>query len=93
MKAMPKNARNQPARPRVICLMQTSVDAKIINDRWPDPSAAEGEFEAMHERGLKVSTWTVDDPAEMRRVIDAGVDAVITNRIAELVALLAEARC
>lgn len=52
-----------------------------------------GVVEAMHERGLKVSTWTVDDPAEMRRVIDAGVDAVITNRIAELVALLAEARC
>lgn len=52
-----------------------------------------GVVDAMHERGIKVSTWTVDDPAEMRRVIDAGVDAVITNRIAELVALLAEARC
>jgi glycerophosphoryl diester phosphodiesterase len=49
--------------------------------------------ESMHERGLKVSTWTVDDPAEMRRVIDIGVDAVITNRIETLVALLAEARC
>ena len=49
--------------------------------------------DAMHERGLKVSTWTVDDPAEMRRVIDLGVDAVITNRIAALVALLEEAAC
>ena len=49
--------------------------------------------DAMHERGLKVSTWTVDDPAEMRRVVDLGVDAVITNRIAALVALLAEAPC
>jgi glycerophosphoryl diester phosphodiesterase len=52
-----------------------------------------GVVDEMHERGLKVSTWTVDDPVEMRRVIDAGVDAVITNRIVELVALLAEARC
>ena len=47
----------------------------------------------MHERGTKVSTWTVDDPAEMRRVVDAGADAVITNRIGTLVALLAEAPC
>lgn len=49
--------------------------------------------ETMHERGYKVSTWTVDDPHEMRRVIDCGVDAVVTNRISELVTLLAEARC
>lgn len=52
-----------------------------------------GVVEEMHERGLEVSTWTVDDPAEMRRVIDAGVDAVITNRIVKLLELLAEARC
>ena len=52
-----------------------------------------GVVEAMHERGLKVSTWTVDDPVEMRRVVDAGVDAVISNRIVELVSLLEEARC
>jgi len=48
---------------------------------------------AMHERGLKVSTWTVDDAREMRRVIDSGVDAVITNRIDELVRLSAAAPC
>jgi glycerophosphoryl diester phosphodiesterase len=49
--------------------------------------------DAMHDRGYKVSTWTVDDPREMRRVVDCGVDAVVTNRISALVALLAEARC
>lgn len=47
----------------------------------------------MHDRGLKVSTWTVDGAAEMRRVLDCGVDAVVTNRIGELVTLLEEARC
>jgi glycerophosphoryl diester phosphodiesterase len=57
-------------------------------DRCTEPVVA-----SMHERGLKVSTWTVDDPGEMRRAIDLGVDAVITNRIETLVALLAEARC
>ncbi len=49
--------------------------------------------DAMHERGYKVSTWTADDPGEMRRVADCGVDAIVTNRVPELVALLAEARC
>lgn len=45
---------------------------------------------AMHERGTGVSTWTVDAPGEMARVLDAGVDAVITNRVGALVALLAD---
>jgi glycerophosphoryl diester phosphodiesterase len=34
----------------------------------------------LHERSLTVYTWTVDDLETMRRVIDAGVDGVITNR-------------
>jgi glycerophosphoryl diester phosphodiesterase len=33
-----------------------------------------------HGLGYKVATWTVDEPDELRRVLDAGVDAVITNR-------------
>lgn len=49
--------------------------------------------QTMHDRGYKVSTWTVDEPPEMRRVVDCGADAVVTNRIQELVALLEEVRC
>jgi glycerophosphoryl diester phosphodiesterase len=48
---------------------------------------------AMHGLGLKVSTWTIDDEVDMSRAIDLGVDAVISNRVGMLVALLAEARC
>ena len=43
---------------------------------------------AVHDAGSKVSTWTVDDPEEMARVVESGVDAVVSNRIAELVRFL-----
>lgn len=35
-------------------------------------------------KGLPLCCWTVDDPAVMRRLIGEGVDAIISNRIAEL---------
>ncbi len=39
---------------------------------------------AMHALGRRVSTWTVDDPGDMARMVAAGVDAIVSNRIAEL---------
>jgi glycerophosphoryl diester phosphodiesterase len=30
--------------------------------------------------GVRVVTWTVDEPDVMRRLLDAGVDAIITDR-------------
>jgi glycerophosphoryl diester phosphodiesterase len=42
----------------------------------------------VHQAGLRVSTWTVDAPEDMTRVREAGVDAIVSNRIAALVAHL-----
>jgi glycerophosphoryl diester phosphodiesterase len=33
-----------------------------------------------HERGIAVLVWTVDEPAWMNRLLDAGADGVITDR-------------
>jgi glycerophosphoryl diester phosphodiesterase len=38
----------------------------------------------VHALGLKMSTWTVDKPRHMARVRAAGVDAIVSNRIADL---------
>ena len=54
---------------------------------------------AMHERGTAVSAWTVDDVQTMARLLDLGVDAVITNAVGDLVGLVSarvpagESRC
>jgi glycerophosphoryl diester phosphodiesterase len=32
-----------------------------------------------HARGAPVVAWTVDDPRDLERVVEAGVDAVVTN--------------
>lgn len=44
--------------------------------------------DGMHARGMKVSVWTVDHPADMAAAIAQGVDAIISNRIADLTAVI-----
>ncbi|MFD3925263.1 glycerophosphodiester phosphodiesterase [Streptomyces sp. NPDC058614] len=43
-----------------------------------------------HRLGLKVIPWTIDDPATMNKLIDDGVDGLITDYPDRLRALLAE---
>jgi glycerophosphoryl diester phosphodiesterase len=43
--------------------------------------------EAAHERQLEVHAWTINDEAAMRRMLDLGVDGIITDYPDRLIAL------
>ena len=43
-----------------------------------------------HRRGLQVHVWTIDDADEMRRLLDLGVDGIMTDRPALLRDVLVE---
>lgn len=38
-----------------------------------------GEVRRLHEAGVLVVPWTANDPADWRRLVDAGVDGIVTD--------------
>ena len=47
---------------------------------WEERSMVDDSLAAaLHEAQKQLITWTVDEPAEMRRVLEAGVDGLCTN--------------
>ena len=60
----------------------------VRHGRWP---VVDHRFvEAAHRRGVAVQVWTVDDRAEMERLLDLGVDGILSDRPTVLKQVLVE---
>jgi glycerophosphoryl diester phosphodiesterase len=56
--------------------------------RGPVPLVTERFVTAAHDRGLQVHVWTVNQADEMHRLLDLGVDGIMTDRTDVLKAVL-----
>ncbi len=52
-------------------------------------AVTKGMVEVAHRRGFRVNVWTVNEEADLRRMVEWGVDGIITDHPARLVALKA----
>lgn len=60
-----------PRRPKVY---QVPVERKGV------PVVTRRFIDRVHRRGAHVHVWTIDDPTEMIRMLDLGVDGIMTDR-------------
>jgi glycerophosphoryl diester phosphodiesterase len=55
---------------------------------WEHPLLTEERVSRLHEIGVRVFAWTVDDVETMQRLISYGVDGIISNRAERFAQLL-----
>lgn len=68
-----------------------AADAYQVPERSGPLRVAGRRFvEAAHAAGKQVHVWVVNDPADMSRLLDLGVDGIVTDRADLLVEVLAE---
>lgn len=65
--------------------------AQIPERRGPLRLVTARTVRAVHAAGAEVHVWTVDDVADMNRLLDLGVDGIVTNRC-DLLKSLVDAR-
>ncbi len=91
--------RTTPESPRIHLVASAAALASLAMGNAASRSVAagvgvpfelvnEGMVEHMHRHGFAVFAWTVDDPDEMRRLIECDVNGIVTNRPAALADVL-----
>jgi glycerophosphoryl diester phosphodiesterase len=72
---------SQPWKPDPDSVIQKTLDANVagISINMSDLITPD-LVQRVHDRGLGFYVWTVDDPADGQRLLDAGVDGITTNR-------------
>lgn len=65
---------------------ESRLDGLDLDARFPIDAALVAQ---VHDAGLKLYTWTVDDPVQARALAAAGVDGITTNQPAEIGAAVA----
>jgi len=69
----------------------TPAVAYQVPERMGDLVVVDEAFvEAAHRSGKAVHVWTVNDESEMERLVDLGVDGIISDLPTQLAALLAD---
>ena len=58
--------------------------AQVPVKQGPIPIVTESFVQGAHDANLQVHVWTIDDPAEMHRLIDLGVDGIMTDEVTTL---------
>jgi len=67
--------------PRLVASSLAGIDALQVPERQgPVRVVTPRLIEAAHAHGVEVHVWTVNDPADMRRLVGMGVDGVVTDR-------------
>ncbi|HEX4475328.1 MAG TPA: glycerophosphodiester phosphodiesterase [Polyangiaceae bacterium] len=65
-----------------------AFDALQVPTTYLGLTVVDREFiRAAHHRGVQVHVWTIDEPSEIRRLLNIGVDGIMSDRPDRLVAL------
>jgi glycerophosphoryl diester phosphodiesterase len=78
---------------RMLTRLLTGVDAVQLPPKVAQAAiTTERAIRSFHAAGVEVHIWTVNDPVEMARLLDLGVDGLVTDRADLAVPLVAERR-
>jgi glycerophosphoryl diester phosphodiesterase len=53
--------------------------AQVPVNQGPIPVTTQRFVDVAHELGIQVHVWTIDDPLEIARLLDLGVDGIMSD--------------